>query len=160
MNCWDQMPWSSFFKCWVLRQLFHSPLSSKRLFTSSMLSAIRVVSSAYQRLLIFLPAILILAYALTSPAFCKMWQYTARTYSFPNLEPVRCSMSASNCCFLTCIQISQETGKVIWYFRLFKNFPQFAVIHKQLRLAWGCPGVSGGGVGRQWPAAGSGHWIQ
>ena len=32
-------------------------------------------------------------------------------------------------CFLTCIQISQEEGKVVWYFHLFKNFPQFVVIH-------------------------------
>ena len=38
-------------------------------------------------------------------------------------------MSGSNCCFLTCIQISQEAGKVIWYSHLFKNFPQFVVIH-------------------------------
>ena len=38
-------------------------------------------------------------------------------------------MSDSNCCFLTCIQVSQETGKVVWYSRVFKNFPQFVVIH-------------------------------
>ena len=50
-------------------------------------------------------------------------------YSFPNLEPVRCSMSSSICCFLTCIQISQEAGKVVWYSYLLKNFPQFVVIH-------------------------------
>ena len=50
-------------------------------------------------------------------------------YSFPNLEPVRCSTSSSNCWFLTCIQISQEAGKTIWYSHLFKNFPQFVVIH-------------------------------
>ena len=50
-------------------------------------------------------------------------------YSFPNLEPVYCSMSGSNCCFLTCIQISQEAGKVVWYSHLLKNFPQFVVIH-------------------------------
>ena len=50
-------------------------------------------------------------------------------YSFPNLEPVCCSMSSSNCCFLTCIQISQEAGQVVWYFHLLKNFPQFVVIH-------------------------------
>ena len=49
-------------------------------------------------------------------------------YSFPNLEPV-CSMSSSNCCFLTCIQISQEAGQVVWYPHLLKNFPQFAVNH-------------------------------
>ena len=34
-----------------------------------------------------------------------------------------------NCCFLTCIQISQEADKVFWYSYLFKNFPQFVVIH-------------------------------
>ena len=51
------------------------------------------------------------------------------TYSFPDLEPVCCSMPSSNCCFLTCIQISQEVGQVVWYSHLFKNFPQFVVIH-------------------------------
>ena len=50
-------------------------------------------------------------------------------YSFPNLEPVCCSMSGSNCCFLTCIQISQEAGQVVWYSHLFKNVSQFVVIH-------------------------------
>ena len=57
------------------------------------------------------------------------WQYTALTYSFPDLESVHCPMSGSNCCYLTCIQISQETGKVVWYSHLFKNFPEFVVIH-------------------------------
>ena len=38
-------------------------------------------------------------------------------------------MSGSNCCFLTCIHVSQEIGKVVWYSHLFKNFPQFVVIH-------------------------------
>ena len=41
----------------------------------------------------------------------------------------RCSMSNSNCCFLTCIQISQEADQVVWYSHLLKNFPQFIVIH-------------------------------
>ena len=49
-------------------------------------------------------------------------------YSFPNLEPV-CSMSGSNCTLLNRRQISQDTGKVIWYSHLFKNFLQFVVIH-------------------------------
>ena len=35
--------------------------------------------------------------------------------SFPSLEPVRCSISGFNCCFLTCIQVSQEAGKVVLY---------------------------------------------
>src|SRR5574337_156471 len=47
----------------------------------------------------------------------------------PELEPVCCSMSSSNCCFLTCIQISQEAGQVVWYSYVLKNFPQFVVIH-------------------------------
>ena len=38
-------------------------------------------------------------------------------------------MSSSNCCFLTCIQISQQAGQVLWYSHLLKNFPQFIVIH-------------------------------
>ena len=38
-------------------------------------------------------------------------------------------MYSSNCCFLTCVQISQEAGKVVWYSHLLKNFPQFVVIH-------------------------------
>ena len=49
--------------------------------------------------------------------------------SFPYVEPVCCSMSSSNCCFLTCIQVSQEAGQVVWYSHLFQNFPQFIVIH-------------------------------
>ena len=36
-------------------------------------------------------------------------------YSFPNFQPVQCSMSGSNCCFLSCIQISQEAGQLVWY---------------------------------------------
>ena len=49
-------------------------------------------------------------------------------YSFSYLEPVCCSMSSSNCCFLACIQISQKAGQVVWYSLLFQNFPQFIVI--------------------------------
>ena len=51
------------------------------------------------------------------------------TYSFAYLEPVCWSLSSSNCCFLTCIQISQEAGQVVCYSHLFQNFPQFIVIH-------------------------------
>ena len=39
-------------------------------------------------------------------------------------------MFGSNSCFLTCIQISQEADKVVWYSHLFQNFPQFIVIHR------------------------------
>ena len=50
-------------------------------------------------------------------------------YSFPDLEPVCSSVSSSNCCFLAYMQISQEASQVVWYSHLFKNFPQFVVIH-------------------------------
>ena len=50
-------------------------------------------------------------------------------YSFSYLEPVCCSMSSSNCCFLTCIWVSHEAGQVFWYSHLSQNFPQFIIIH-------------------------------
>ena len=92
----------------------HTFIFIKRLFSYSLFSAIRVVSSAYLRLLIFLPEILILACASSSPAFLMMYSayklnkqgdniQPCILYSFPNLEPVSRSMSSSNCCFLTCI---------------------------------------------------------
>ena len=61
------------FECWISSQLFHSPLlsPSSRDSSSSSLSAIRVVSSAFLRLLIFLPAILIPAWDSSSLA-CHM----------------------------------------------------------------------------------------
>ena len=50
--------------------------------------------------------------------------------SFPDLEPVCCSMCSSNCCFLAYKQISQGKGQVVCYSHILKNFPQFIVIHK------------------------------
>ena len=50
-------------------------------------------------------------------------------YSFPDLEPVCCSMSSSKSCFLNCIQISHESSQLVWYSHLLKNVPQFVVIH-------------------------------
>ena len=59
-------------------------------------------------------------------------------YSLHSYEPIHWSMSPSNCCFLTCIQVSQEAGRVVWYSHLFKYFPQFVVIHiiKWFRSQW------------------------
>ena len=135
-----KIPWSQFPECWVLSPLFHSPLSlSSRDSSSSSLSAIRVMSSAYLRLLIFLLAILIPACASCSPAFLMMYSaYKLNKQGdhiqpwvtpFSYLEPICCSMSSSDCCLLTCIQISQEAGQVIWYSYLFQNFPEFLVVH-------------------------------
>ena len=88
----------------------------KRLFSSSLFAS-RVVSSAYLRLLIFLPEILTPACDSSSLTFHMMYSaYTlnkqddktqfCRT-SFPNLNQW-VSMTGSNCCFLTYIQVSQE----------------------------------------------------
>ena len=51
-------------------------------------------------------------------------------YSFTDLELFRCCISSSNCRFLTCMQVSQEAGKVVWYSHLFNNFSQFIVIYR------------------------------
>ena len=50
-------------------------------------------------------------------------------YTFRKSQPVCCSISSSNCCFLTSAQISQEAGQVVWYTHLLKNFPQFVAVH-------------------------------
>ena len=112
----------------------------KRFFSSSSFSVTRVVSSAYLRLLILLPEILIPACASSSLAFHIM--YTAyklnKQVTIHRLEVLlsqfgasHFSLLGSNCCFLTCIQISQEAGKVVWCSHLFKNFPVCCVPHSQ-----------------------------
>ena len=63
--------------------------------------------------------IIIIAQTKTNSQFLALWLDIFSCY---------CN-SVGNCCFLTCIQISQEAGKVVWYSHLFKSFPQFAVIH-------------------------------
>ena len=57
-------------------------------------------------------------------------------YSFSYLEPVCCSMSSSNYCFLTCIQVSQEAGQVVWYSHLFQNFPQTSIESQYLTISY------------------------
>ena len=110
----------------------------KKFFTSSSLSAIRMVSFVYLKLLLFLLGIWIPACASSRPAFLiihSAYKLISRVtiYSLDvllsNLQSVCCSMSSSNYCFFTCIQISQEAGQVAWYSHLFQNFPQFIVIH-------------------------------
>ena len=110
----------------------------KRLFfISSSLYAIRVVLSAYLRLLIFLPAILILAYASSSSSLHMMYSAYKLNNQDDNLQPwlllsqfgTRPLFHIQFCFFLTCIQISQDAGKVVWYSHLFQDFPRFVVNH-------------------------------
>ena len=104
----------------------------KRLFTSPSLSAIRGISSAYLRLLIFLLEAWIPSCASSSLAFRMMYSAFKLTKQSDNIQPCRTpfpilnwSVVGSNCCSFTCLQISQEAGQVVWYSHLFKNFPQF-----------------------------------
>ena len=124
---------------WMLNFKPTFSLSSfKSLFSSPLLSVIRVVSSAYLRLLIFLLAVLIPACASSSLAFHIMYSAEKLNKQGDNIQPWRTPFpiwnqsavsSSSNCCFLTCIQISQDAGQVVWYSHLLKNFPRFVVIH-------------------------------
>ena len=108
---------------WMLSFKLTFSLSSftfiKRLFSSSSLSAIRVVSSAYLRLLIFLPAILIPYCASSCPAFLMMYSAYKLNKQSNNILPWYIPFPIRNqpiapcpvlTCFLTCIQISQEAG--------------------------------------------------
>ena len=105
--------------------------------------AIGMVPSAYMKLLIFSPAILIPACDASSLAFHI--KYSAQKLNkqgdniqscipYPVWNHVSCCMSSSNCCFLTHIQVSQETGRVVWYSYLFKNFPVCCEPHKDFHL--------------------------
>ena len=88
MKWWDQMPWSSFSECWALSQCFHSPFTFiNRLFSSSSLSVIRVILSAYLRLLIFLPAILIPPCSSSSPVFLMMYSAYRLNKQCDNIQP-------------------------------------------------------------------------
>ena len=132
--CHEVMGWDTviilFFQYLVLSRLF--PLSSftliKRLFSSSSLSAIRVVSSGYLRLLIFLPAILMLAFDSSSPPFHMVYSAyklnkqgdNVCTWHTPflilNQSVVPCPvLTVASCCVL----VSQETDNVVWYSHLF-----------------------------------------
>ena len=116
------LPWSDGADARVLDFLFSLKpalsLSSftliRRLFSSSSLSVIRVVSSAHLRLLMFLPPILIPACQSSSPAFlmmCSVYRLNIQGDSrqpwhpFLDFEPIICPIQGSNCCFLT-----QETS--------------------------------------------------
>ena len=97
--------------------------------SSPLHSSVRMVSSAYFKSLIFLLATLIPAYALSRLAFLMMCAVYKLNKQGDNIQPWWTPFLVSSCCFLTCIQISQEAGKVIWYSHVFQNFPLFVVIH-------------------------------
>ena len=124
---------------------FLTLLFIKRLFSSSSLFAIRVVSSIYLRLLLFLPVILITGFQfLIHPAWHFTWWILHRNWiskvTIYNLVILLSQFGTSqlshvwfyyNCFLLTQIQVSQEAGKVVWYSHLFKKFTQFIMMRCQ-----------------------------
>ena len=109
----------------------------KKLFSSSSLSAIRVAPCAYLRLLIFSQHSW-LQLDSSSPPFHNMYCAQKLNKQSDNVQPRHTTLHqfwttslfhVQFCCFLIYIQVSQEAGKVVWYSPLFKNFPQFVVIH-------------------------------
>ena len=115
----------------------------KRLFCSSSLSAIRVVSSPYLRLLIFLLTILIPAFASSSAVFLMMYSAYKLNKQGDNIQPWHTPFLIWNQSVVprpvltvaswteTCIQVSQEADQVVWYSHLLKNFPVYCDPHSQ-----------------------------
>ena len=139
MNWWDQMPWSEFTEyCFKSTFSLFSFTLIKRLFSSSLLSAIRMVSSAYLRLLIFLPAILIPACASSSLAFHMMYSAYKLNKQGKNIQPWCTSFLLWNQSLVsypvltvasylhTDISGGRSGGLV---FPSLSEFPQFVVIH-------------------------------
>ena len=125
----------------VSSQLFYFPFSSaSRGFLVPHCFLLVVLLSAYLRFLIFLLAILIsVCESFSLASWCTPyklnkqagWQHRVFSYSFPNFESIHCSISCFNCCFMIGIQVSQETGKVVWHSHLFKNLPVCCDPHLQ-----------------------------
>ena len=141
------LPWSDGTRCHDLRLLnvglkptfsLSSFIFIKRLFSSSSLFAIRVVSSGYLRLLIFLLAILIPACASSSPVFLMMYSACKLNKQGDNIQPWRTPFPIWNQSVVPCPVLTVaswpayrflEAGQVVWYSHLFQNCPQFIVIH-------------------------------
>ena len=111
----------------------------KRLFSSSLLSAIRMVSCAYLRLLIFLPAILIPACASSSPAFLRMYYAYMLNKQGDNIQPWRTPFPIWNQSVVPCPVLTVASWPAYRFLKrqvrwsgnshLFQNSPQFIVIH-------------------------------
>ena len=136
------LPWSDGTGCHdlhflnrVLSQLFHSLTFIKRLFSSSSLSAIRVVSSAYLRLLIFFPAIFESSLCL---AFCMMYSTYKLNKQGDNIQPWHTPFPIWNQSVVPPLILTVASWPAYRFLRRqvrwsgipkFKNFPQFVVIH-------------------------------
>ena len=121
---WVMGPDAMIFVFWMLSFKPTFSLSSftfiKRLFSSS-LSDIRVVSSAYLRLLIFLPAILIPACASSSPAFLMMYSAYKLNKQDDNIQPQRTPFLIWNQSVVPCPVLTVA------------SWPAYRLLRRQLR---------------------------
>ena len=133
-HCFSYFPWSDGTRCHDLRvfwMLSFKPtfsLSSftfiKSLFSSSLLSAIRLVSSAYLRLLIFLLEILIPAYASSSLAFHMMYSAYKLSKQGDNIQPWCIPFLIWNQSFVPCPVLTAA------------SWPAYRLLRRQVR--WSC----------------------
>ena len=89
----------------------------KKLFSSSSLSAIRVVSSAYLRLLIFLPAILIPACVSSSPQFLMMYSTCKLNKQGDNIQPWRTPFPIWNQSVVPCPVLTVASWPAYWFLK-------------------------------------------
>ena len=115
------MPWSSSYECWVLSQFFHSFTFINRLFSSFSFSAMRVVFSAYLRLLIFLCAILIEACASSSPVFHMMYSAYKLNKQGDNIQPWRTPFPILNQSVVPCLVL------------IVASWPAYRFLRRQVR---------------------------
>ena len=131
------------FIFWMLRFKTTFSVSSftfvERFFSSPSLSAIRVASSAYLRLLIFLPEIFSPACDSPSLAFHMMYSAYELSKQGNNMQPSSTHFPILNQSIVPCLVLTvaswpayrclKRQVRVVWYFNLFKNVPQFVMIH-------------------------------
>ena len=111
---------------------------NKGLFSSYLLSAISVVSSAYLRLLIFLPAIEIPACASSSPVFLMMYSAYILNKQGDNIQLWPTPFPIWNQFVVPCPVLSIASWpaytflrRQVWYSHIFQNFPQSYDPHSQ-----------------------------
>ena len=110
-----------------------------RFFSSSLLSTIRVISSAYLRLLVFIPAILIPTCASSSLAVHMMYSAYKLSKQGENIQPWCTPFQIWILSIVPCpvpsvaswpaYRFLRRQVKMVWYSHLFKSFPQFVMIH-------------------------------
>ena len=120
------------FECWILSQLFHSPLSSSSRGYLVLLAFYNKICT-YLKLLIFLPQILISAYVSSSPAVLMMSSAYKLNDQGGNIQPWRTPFSIWNQSVVPCPVLTvaswptykrhTKRHKVVWHSHLFQNFP-------------------------------------